>query len=144
MRWGGKDVNRQIAAVQFGGGRGEVGRRFGKSGSVSCDSSALLGSGASTPHTTSPTGRRVWSRDRSDGDNRAHHQLRDSGALRRDLGRGLVGFDRRDELVAPLRKRAYVAWRLGRISEGGANLRDAEVQPAIEVNESIASPDGLP
>ena len=61
-----------------------------------------------------------------------------TGAIRGDR------LDRRHELISALRKRADEARGLGRIAQRAADLRDAEIEAAIEIDECPGSPDGLP
>jgi hypothetical protein len=48
-----------------------------------------------------------------------------------------------NELIAILGNRANVGWVCRIVLESGANLRDAEVQPALEIHEGLLSPDGF-
>ena len=51
---------------------------------------------------------------------------------------------RRDEAVAAARDRFDETGRLGRVAERGPDLRDAEIETALEIDERRLAPDGRP
>ena len=47
-------------------------------------------------------------------------------------------------MIAPARERSNESWSGRIIVESGADLSDAEVQAAFEINECFRTPNGLP
>ena len=50
-------------------------------------------------------------------------------------------FDGRDELISALGKRSNITWGRRIVIECQANLSNAEIQPAIEIDEGVDAPD---